>query len=532
MATPSRRPEAKVALKEVSVDDVGVRFRADRVEDRVLDVLLDGRRVWSFWLLRDTSSVGKDRLAEWPQALTRFLDGTTRLSIVDHVADEELFAGDVELGAGEGRIEVVDGRGRPLALDKSLRLSRVFGSRTGEQVAPLLDSIEAVLEALDECGVEGFLCYGTLLGAVRNGKLIGHDSDADIGYVSRCTHPTDAVRESFEVQRRLVALGLVVVRYSGFAFRVDVREADGTRRGLDVFGGFLRDGWLYLMGEVGAPFREEWIWPLGSVSLEGRRLPAPREPDRLLEAMYGPRWRVPDPAFQFDTPPEVQRRLTGWFRGTRVGRDLTWNVGSAPGRVRGEVRPSAFARWVLEREPEAATFIDVGCGAGADVHWLAQEGRRAVGLDFLVHHYRAMARRCRREDLPATFRWLNLCEHRSVLATATELSRMPGPRVLMARHVADATDRTGRESLMRLGRLLCRSGGRLYLQVQERTPDAVEGSGLVEPLPAEILEEAMRARGGRLVERVEVVEDEPPMPGSTVGEPERGVTRWVISWAR
>jgi SAM-dependent methyltransferase len=209
-----------------------------------------------------------------------------------------------------------------------------------------------------------------------------------------------------------------------------------------------------------------------------------------------------------------------------------WKVGSAPALVRGEIRPSGFARWVLEQEPEAATFIDVGCGAGADVHWLAQNGRRAVGLDFLAHHYRAMARRCRRDQLPASFRWTNLCEHRSVLATATELSRLPGPRVVLARHVADATDRTGRENLIRLGRLLCRSNGRLYLQVQERGDGATEGNGLVQPLEAEKLMEAVRARRGTLVERLEVIEDEPPLPGSTVGEPERGVTRWVISWAR
>ena len=36
-------------------------------------------------------------------------------------------------------------------------------------------------------GVEAFLAYGTLLGAVREGRLLGHDSDADLGYVSRHT---------------------------------------------------------------------------------------------------------------------------------------------------------------------------------------------------------------------------------------------------------------------------------------------------------------------------------------------------------
>ena len=47
--------------------------------------------------------------------------------------------------------------------------------------------------ALEEAGVRPFLAYGTLLGAVRQGDFIGHDSDADLGYVSEHDHPVDAV---------------------------------------------------------------------------------------------------------------------------------------------------------------------------------------------------------------------------------------------------------------------------------------------------------------------------------------------------
>ena len=47
------------------------------------------------------------------------------------------------------------------------RIAQTFDTRSDEHVAPLLDSIEEVLAALHEAGVEAFPAYGTLLGAVR-----------------------------------------------------------------------------------------------------------------------------------------------------------------------------------------------------------------------------------------------------------------------------------------------------------------------------------------------------------------------------
>jgi len=239
----------------VRVDDRGI--RAASVDEVVLDVLFDGRRIWSFWLHRDGEASGAGHLVPWPPALRRFLDGTTRLRLVEHVSGAVAYDAEVRLGEGTGRIAVVNERGLPLGIDKSLRLAQTFDTRSAEQVAPLLDSIEEVLTALRKAGVDAFPAYGTLLGAVRGGRLIGHDSDADLGYVSDFTHPVDVVRESFRLQRALADMGYRIARYSGAAFKVEVLEADGSVRGLDVFGGFLADGHLHLMGEIRTPFERE-----------------------------------------------------------------------------------------------------------------------------------------------------------------------------------------------------------------------------------------------------------------------------------
>ena len=72
----------------------------------------------------------------------------------------------------------------------------------------------------DKAGVPAFICYGTLLGAVRNGKLIGHDNDIDIAYVSEHPHPVDVVREGYRVER--------VLRDDGLGRAPRLRESGST----------------------------------------------------------------------------------------------------------------------------------------------------------------------------------------------------------------------------------------------------------------------------------------------------------------
>lgn len=444
-------------------DDVGVQVRSG--DDTVVDVLFDGRRIWSFWTVRDV----RDGTAPWPPMLKRFLHGTTRLSVVEHVSGEVLYDDEVHLGRGSNRIAVVDPDGRPLGIDKSNRITTTFDTRDPEQTRPLLDSTERLLAVLHEAGVEAFPAYGTLLGAIREQDFIGHDSDVDLGYVSRHTHPLDVVRESFRLQRTLGEQGFAVDRYSAAAFKVDVVEADGGVRGLDVFGGYFLDGSLYLMGEIGTPFREEWIYPLGTCTLAGRTLPAPARPEKLLEATYGPGWRVPDPAFHFETPRTTVRRLNGWFRGIRVHRN-EWERRYS--RVRDQVpplEPSPLARLVDERE-EVEHLVDVGCGRGGDALWFARQGVPTVGLDYSSSASRAVRRVAQEEGLDLRLEWMNLHETRTVLAHGARLARLDGVVTVMAHHLVDSTDDLGLRGLARLARMALAGGGRLYADFDALRP--------------------------------------------------------------
>jgi hypothetical protein len=454
-------------VSEVTVDAEGVRARSRR--ESVLDVFFDGRRIVSFWLHRDGVRDGRGWLFAWPKTLHEYLDGTAEVRVVVTATGQEIFRGEVEFGSGRGRVAVVNQQGQPISLDKYLRRVVAFDTRSREELEPLLDATDEVIRALREVGIEAFIAYGTLLGAHRDGKVIGNDSDADLGYVSSTTHPVDAIRESFRIQRALVGLGYRITRYSALAFKVDVDEGDGHVRGLDVFGGFFMHGYLHLLGEIREPFEESWIFPLGTTTLEGRTFPAPAEPDRLLAAMYGASWRVPDPAFHFAPPTTTVRRLNGWFRGLRVGRAKWDRVYSRKQRPL-PAEPSPFVAWAAEREPDAATYVDLGCGRGSDVLWMAGRGVPSVGLDFQPRSYAEAAAR----DVPDADFWrCNMLELRDVLPAGAELARRPGPRLLVARHLVDTLGPDARQNLWRLARMALAGdgGGRLHLEFLARFGD-------------------------------------------------------------
>ncbi len=495
-----------------AVDDAGIRLSVPPGEDVVLDVLLDERRIWSFWVQRDTGpdadGASHARKVAWPGPMRTFLDGRTRLTVAEHVSGRVLHDGERQFGSADRRIAVVNGAGKPLGIDKSGRMAQTFDTRSAEHVGPLLDAVEEVLAALREAGVEAFVAYGTLLGAVREQRLIGHDSDADLGYVSRHAHPVDVVRESFALQRRLTAMGYTVVRYSGSAFRIDVREGDGSVRGLDLFGGYLDEGRLFLMGEVGTDFEVDWIFPLGEATLEGRTVPVPARPEKLLEAMYGPSWRVPDPAYRFSTPPWVQRALNGWFRGTRTHRDA-WSrrYSTVNGRKLGQ-EPSDLARRVAASLGDGGRVVDLGAGTGTDALWLARQGFEVAAYDFVPRGATNAALAAHDEGLHLEVEPLNLHEWRSVLAVGATEARHGGPRALMARHLADCTTAAGRDALWRLSSLALRSGGQLHVEhwVDGGKP---QHAGQRRLGTAKVCRE-LEARGARVVD---VEKHDVPLPG-------------------
>lgn len=511
-----------MALTVTRVDEEGIHLSGP---DVLCNLHFDGRRIWSFWTHRDGARARGDWLVPWPERLRMHLEGRTRVTI-EQGTGERVFDTEVAFGTEQRRLTVEDRQGAPLGIDNYGRLVKTFETKERGQLVPLLDALETVLGLLEAEGLDAFPAYGTLLGAVRDGAFIGHDSDADVGYVSRHTHPLDVVRESHRVQRAVQQQGYATSRHSGAAFKIEVPDADGSVRGLDVFGGFFIDGHLALMGEVWAPYEREWIYPLGATTLEGRVLPAPARPERLLEAMYGPGWKVPDPAFQFEKSAAAQRRFDAWFRGTRVNRPQ-WDHRYGLARLLPPYQPPHdLARHLHEREDPDAWVLDVACGRGRDARWLAKQGRPVVGLDYSETAMSFVAQRAAEQGWPLELRTMNLLELRHVLAWGALLAARPGPRVMLARHVVDSTTPLGVDNFWRLASMVLGGGGRLHLEVlTEQVVDDESRTPLTWPVDPDAVAADAAARGGRVVARHDLLGE--PLDYGYGEEVSRGTRRRI-----
>lgn len=442
-----------------------------------VDVLLDGQRVWSFNPERDGKPHDQDgrTSVSWPKALTRHLDGVADVELVDHVSRAVLHTQSVRLGSSSERIAVVDREGHPLSVDKGGRLQRDFSHTAASARDEIMDALEKVMHDLtEECGLQTYLMYGCLLGAVRDGHMIGHDSDADVAYLSAHTHPFDIIRECTAAMRRMKALGWKVVRMSGANFKVWVPLPDGRRVGIDVFGSFHVGERFFVTGSLTGRLDRSALLPFGTVTLEGREITAPARPEEVLAFTYGPDWRVPDPAFHFDHDPNDVRRMDAWFRAPRRRLRFWHDFYKSPDAARVPTEPSAFAQWVHSRladeGEDRGVVLDVGAGTGRDAAYFAAQGRRVVALDFTTLGLK------RTKDLRESaagvvhVRSLNLEDLRSVLTVGARFAHRDGLRQVYARGLLDTLGDSGRDNFWRFASMVQRRGGETFLEF--RTPQS------------------------------------------------------------
>lgn len=426
-----------------------------------LDVMFDGRRVWSASLERADGDTG---LLAWPPALVPHLNGRAVIEVREHGADLPLARATVTLGSSSAPLELVDDKGRPLSLHKWGKLNQTFETLDAAAREHYLDQVERVLDVLaNDCSLPAFISFGTLLGAVRDGRLIGHDVDVDLGYLSRHDTPVDGIRESFAVERVLRdRLGWRVHRANGGFLQIFPPQLDGSTRNIDVFTCLCTSsGRLYQVNDIATKGDRSVIVPLQTIELEGRRLPAPAQPEVLLRAAYGRGWRVPDPTFRYKASLR-RHRIQSWVGGLRENRDR-WSRFYRDHGDEVPTRASRFARWV-EPQLDAERVIDVGCGNGRDVAYFARHGHAAVGLDVLSAPSRARLRSAARRGLPVAFQPLNLASLRDVLTTGTHLGRADQSTAVVARMLLHGLDDATRDYFWRLCRAALHGGGRAYLE--------------------------------------------------------------------
>lgn len=156
-----------------------------------------------------------------------------------------------------------------------------------------LKSIELIFQV--EFGLQIFLTYGTLLGAIREGDLIGHDSDIDVSYISQANSAEGILAE----RARIFALFDQAGRVAGhpthgrFMMLSVPSPLGGYDHGIEVFTSFLRGDRYFGYTSAPGTLPANAFSPLRSAKLRGVEFQVPGKAEDVLDVLIAPDWRIP-----------------------------------------------------------------------------------------------------------------------------------------------------------------------------------------------------------------------------------------------
>ena len=464
-AGPGRSRSAPI----VAVDSTSIVF-PDTWEGTV-DVCFDDHRVWSFAPERQRRRVDEGRReARWPRALRPYLKGETELRLRDHVSQKDHAVLSVRFDESDGRVSFKDSSGHLLALDKWDKLVRTFDHKAENYGSDLLEDLDELFRVMhQEVGVTAYLAYGSLLGAVRTGKFIPHDTDGDIAYVSRHETPAKIVMEAFQVEHALRRLGWSTNRLTGGFMQV-WRPGRTIASHIDIFTSYFSGDHFAIDRWIRGPAVKADMLPLGEVTLEGHTYPAPAHPEKILELTYGPSWLVPDPSFKFRQPKETIQRARGWMgehRWLSGGRPSPGDVAVPPTEA---VEPAPFARWTATQLAADEVVLELGCRSGVDAVCLSANGASVRGVDHMADQLRFAKARAREAGADAQFERVSLYDVRAMVSVAAEHAqhaRTGRPRAIYSRGVIERLRPGGRTCAWLTARTALGHGGRMFLEISD-----------------------------------------------------------------
>ncbi len=173
-------------------------------------------------------------------------------------------------------------------------LERILGLLEPIDIPVATRVLLEIKEVMDEAGVTFFLRQGTCLGAIRDNAFIPWDDDIDVGSVIGMYGLSEETVESVAQTLRERGFLLRIERLDYSLYVPIVKES--VRIDWSCYR--VLDNAVFMYPGIRIPVR--FLSDLKEVEFLGERFLVPNPPEEYLEVKYGPDWRVPKQAGDYE----------------------------------------------------------------------------------------------------------------------------------------------------------------------------------------------------------------------------------------
>ncbi|MDR2799122.1 MAG: hypothetical protein LBB07_00665 [Bifidobacteriaceae bacterium] len=354
------------------------------------------------------------------------------------------------------KFKIVDLLGRDMFFSK-WGFFQTAVSLSSDTRKKIIKSTSDLIKFLESKDYQAIITSGTLLGAVREGKMLPNDDDADIAVIFNVSNPADLNIKSLELESELKKAGYTVFRHSGSHLQIYFFQIlDQTDYYIDIFLGFFKDGNYCQPFHMYHPMEQSDIFPASEYILEGVSFPGPKNIDKYFTGLYGPDWETPNSSFNFETPYNVYIKYDAWFGRSMGYYHNYWeqyNNSVAQKKqlekekanessTNDEAANKLFFKTIESTFSKEAPIIDIACGNGDLMTQLRGSMHEVLGLDF---SYSALYRANGAIDNSAKF--ANLANRSDLLDLTHNINKMKKAPNFVIRWTLNTLDNYIRENI-------------------------------------------------------------------------------------